>query len=815
MSVNATLSGHRSYTSEPYSRATQSRQKRSLDQSPPDEQLLIETVKPGASKAGGNGYELISINPDPGKTVGVGEKTVIPVALGRNLDIDSYAEHLTMDFKSATQNAAQTVKQLFKQTWNLDIDPDKTYLATFDYNTTGAQPYPAKLVKQVSLTQAMLTNAQDTPTGSGVLVPYYTGGPTVRLVDNLPRVAPGTFDLGDRISPGRESAHITHTYQGIYSSTPEGMTQVYGASTQLPVSPHAFKAQIRATDFHRPHTEFLNTFWDSHDRKYPIVAKAALVKAADAQHQAGSLTQQDKQLVMRATGLAANTQAWADTLLTNLMQPTPPDPGLEVGLLKLGRYESTDLMVITDKTTRLNADGKAVNRTLLYIPGNSSPIHAFDGVDQMKLWLARQAAEPAKLKALEAHFKYDDLKGSVWHAGVAETLQGLANWPKPGHRYTWDPSQTLGIQSYNPTGRPTPEDDIDTTSDVFQQLSERQRLRSYADARAQITTDADVVKANILSGLNKAAMVAMLFAPLAIAIPEVALALDAVYIASGITEAGIGADDLAKGRPGGAEHVIFGVLNAALPVVTRVVARGRQVVEEGPLRGTQRPAEQPTPHEPLERDPVNLDIDNELSAQPDSPPPATPVTETLSEDGELVTLTGTKDNLKRVEDNLYTFADMNKKGTQHRLNIIGHGDGTHIYYRGRKHTPKGLFDTLKRNGIFPQHYDNIRLLSCYSGKLGEHSFAAEFQRLTERPVKGYIGEVTARYSAEKIVGDPEVIYQSGEDPVYVDQPTDDDGVETKEFKPEKSNPYSVFKNPLKWWTFDYRPVVFPPADTAL
>lgn len=55
MSVNATLSGHRSYTSEPYSRATQSRQKRSLDQSPPDEQLLIETVKPGASKAGGNG----------------------------------------------------------------------------------------------------------------------------------------------------------------------------------------------------------------------------------------------------------------------------------------------------------------------------------------------------------------------------------------------------------------------------------------------------------------------------------------------------------------------------------------------------------------------------------------------------------------------------------------------------------------------------------------------------------------------------------------------------------------------------------------
>ncbi|WP_073524016.1 dermonecrotic toxin domain-containing protein [Pseudomonas fluorescens] len=810
MHVNSALLSQPSYA--PHSPGTVlNRQRRALDQSPAEDQFLVENVRRAPSNSGGDGYERVSVNPDPGKTVGNLDKTIVPVDIGINIDSTTYTETLTSDFKSVTQDAAQIVKRLFKDKWNLDIDPDKTYLTTFDYNTTDKPPYPAKLVKEITLTQAMVKNAQETPKGRGALVPHYTGGPQVKLVANLPHVVPGVLDVGDRINPGRESAHITHTYQGIYKASAPGTPQVYDASTQLSVSPEAFKAQIWDTDFHRPYTEFLNTFWDSHDRKYPIVAKAALVKAAHSQHQEGSLTLADKQLVMRAAGLPSNTQAWADTLLTDLIRPTLPDQGLEVGLLKMGRYESTDLMVITEKTTRRSADGKPINRTLLVIPGNSSPIHGFDSVEQMKQWFAQQAADPVKRTALEGHFKFDDLKGSVWHAGVREALEGLGSWPKPGHRYKWDPSPTMAIQSFNATGRPDPERSIDTNADVFHQIGERQRLRSYADARAQITTDLDVTKVNILSGLSKAAMVATLFAPLAIAIPEVALAMDALFIASGIVEAGIGADDLAKDRPGGVEHLIFGVLNAVQPVATRTFSQARAVTEEGAMSSMARPVETTASDEAFEKNPINLDIDNDFTSQaPVSTEPA-PVTETLSEDGELITLTGTKDNLNKVEDNLYTFADMNKRGTQHRLNIIAHGDGTHVYYKGRRHTPQGLLDTLKRNGIFPTHYDNIRILSCYSGKLGENSFAAQFQRLTERPVKGYTGEVTARYSAEHILGEPEAVYNSGENPVAADHNVTNDDTMDKEFKPEKTNPYSVFQNPFKWWRFSYKPVTFTPS----
>ncbi|WP_455926840.1 hypothetical protein [Pseudomonas capeferrum] len=204
-----------------------------------------------------------------------------------------------------------------------------------------------------------------------------------------------------------------------------------------------------------------------------------------------------------------------------------------------------------------------------------------------------------------------------------------------------------------------------------------------------------------------------------------------------------------------------------------------------------------------------------VQKEPTSLAPVAPITETVSKDGNLVTLTGTKDNLNKVEDNLYTFADMNKKGTQHRLNIIAHGDGTHIFYNGKKHTPQGLYNTLKRNGVIVSHYDNIRILSCYSGKLGENSFAAEFQRLTDRPVKGYTGEIIARYSAEEITGDSNVIYKSGENPVDNPDAINNNSIENKEFKPEKNNPYSIFQNPFKWWKFSYKPVVFAPGTNSL
>jgi hypothetical protein len=113
--------------------------------------------------------------------------------------------------------------------------------------------------------------------------------------------------------------------------------------------------------------------------------------------------------------------------------------------------------------------------------------------------------------------------------------------------------------------------------DPFEAITARQKDRSYKDAETQIVTDSDVTKANILKGLETATKVAMLMTPLALVMPEVAVALEVFYVASGVAEAGIGIDDVKHGKKGGADHIVFGVLNA-LPTVA---SGATSLVEKG------------------------------------------------------------------------------------------------------------------------------------------------------------------------------------------------------------------------------------------
>lgn len=566
------------------------RHRRSIDPKPPIEQELVQQVVPAPQSPGD--YREQSVNPDPGKKVGQEQKNIIPTDIGPNINVDPVVQKISDSFKSVTQEASIFLKKKFaemaekaktpaeKEKWN--IDPDNTYLVTFDYNTTGEKPYPAKVIKRISLTEALITNAQDTPKGKGYPIPFFSGGPNVIVKPDLKAHKPGIFDFSSRFSPYNEKADITHTYQGIYKESDTSSATVYNEKNQSSITPAQFKELIWKADYEKPYGNFLDDFWSSHKEKYPTLAKASLVKSAMAQHQEGSLTAQGRELIMRAAGLAGHQESWPDITYESLQKNPPKDPTIEVGLLKLGHYQSTDLMYITDTKVKFDAQGNKVPPlTLLYIPGNSSPIHTFKSQAEMKDWLAKQMADPAKRAALAGHFPQKDKPNGYARAGIDETLTGLGTWPErreiPG-----------GLFSYNNrafSGYWNPQEFITTepTKLPFDEITKRQKERSYSDATVTITSDADVTKKTILSGLEKAAKVAMFLTPLALAMPEVALALDAFYLACGVTEAGLGVDDAIKGKPQGTERIVFGLFNAGLVVAPRILkpaSKGEGIAEE-------------------------------------------------------------------------------------------------------------------------------------------------------------------------------------------------------------------------------------------
>ncbi|MGF6093996.1 hypothetical protein [Pseudomonas sp. 18175] len=127
----------------------------------------------------------------------------------------------------------------------------------------------------------------------------------------------------------------------------------------------------------------------------------------------------------------------------------------------------------------------------------------------------------------------------------------------------------------------------------------------------------------------------------------------------------------------------------------------------------------------------------------------------LSQDN-VVRMGGPMENLTFIGSEMHTFEDTYKNTK--RLNISAHGAmpeprnkhlfyGTQVVVEGVAYDAAGLVALLKSKGVNPTHYDNVRLLVCYGADGISTSFAHEFQKLIDRPVKAFEGPVTMNYGA--------------------------------------------------------------------
>ncbi|MBD8097393.1 leucine-rich repeat domain-containing protein [Pseudomonas fluorescens] len=448
--------------------------------------------------------------------------------------------------------------KLIRQKWGAHVDPMTAQLVTLDYDYHGHPPidgvHQGKIRFQQSLVQALLSDYQAVAddrfgeTAFGVYTPPAVG-PRIKLVEHVDEFA------------YRGSGNHTD-YEGIYRQT---IPQTYGPETQIAITPAAFKKWVWALEYKDLYKDYLDGVLPS-DATIKGVApyalrttvKTAFVMAAFLQKREGSLSLQGLQLALSSAGLGEGQIEFGFVNNAQLEHSTHPMAHVEASLLMIYRYTATDIWVFRHRTSGL---------IVLYVPGNSSPLHEFSSLDAMRAWVVQQGQDSVKRKALALHFAKDDRFDTTWHAGVMTALTGMTEYPRM-HRLNRDAGFFNNDGYWNPADYISL-DTVAGSTDPFVALVKATKQANLHAAEEAIRDDADVNRANLSAVIEPVVGWINRWGALAIFFPggEGLLGL------AGLIEAGYGLNEIDSADnhaqvSEGITRTVFGLLNA-LPLVVK------------------------------------------------------------------------------------------------------------------------------------------------------------------------------------------------------------------------------------------------------
>lgn len=434
--------------------------------------------------------------------------------------IDDFVNDIANDVPDVRSFADTKIKKIFKDTFKLDVQPEDLRVITVDYRTGSAPPYRGAVHAVTPVTDAIINMVQSYPVVKGVPVPWRRNAPSVKLEKGV--FSPPPNYHYPRVDKNGESPVLPNSYAGIFSNRrAPRVGDVLDGKSQVPVSPAALSKAIWDADFLGAFQNNLKAFWARHRDTYPVAARAAFLKQAERQKANGTLSSDGYDLARRMTQVDPG-KPWKDVTPDELRRDRTADPDIDTGLLNMDGYRSTDLLYARNRKTEL---------TLLYVPGDSSPIHTFENIGAMKAWIADQAADPAARQTLAGHFSIRDRFDGPLRAGVDRALEALGN------------TRQEKTADADPRGAITTEPSIQP----FKVLAERTEKRAADDAESFISTRADYHK--------------RMATPIIKALKYPAAVLGAVYpsvggpllAGLGIADAAIGLHDVAHGKDGGSQ----------------------------------------------------------------------------------------------------------------------------------------------------------------------------------------------------------------------------------------------------------------------
>lgn len=463
------------------------------------------------------------------------------------------------------QTPAGFAERKIREKWGEGLDPQTAQLVTLHYDYWLRAPlggsHQGRVARSQSLVQVLLSN--DQTVGDGRF------GETAFGLYTPPDVGPSVS-----LMEGPDPTDDHRTYEGIYRHT---VPQTYGPQTQLSLRPADFRQWVWTLFFDELYQAYVDQAWPADEvvrgrEPYPLrtSTKAAFVMTAWLQRHENRLTDKGLELAMQAAALAPD-QTWDALTLAQLQAPTRPAPLVEASRLRLYRYTATDIWCYRHR---------ASGRVLMYVPGNSSPLHEFADTGHVRQWVVQQARNAATRQALAAHFAEDDRRDGTFHAGVLTALDGMAMFPSE-HRLSkeagffnndgyWDPADYIGFDC-PPSG-----------TDPYAQLVLSMK-QAAQDSVKTIRNDAQVNRDNLTAFVEPLVQWINRFGPLALFVPGG----EGVMALAGLIDAGFGLDQTLNGettgqRAQGASRTVFGLLNA-LPLAAGAVSIAREGAEAGLL----------------------------------------------------------------------------------------------------------------------------------------------------------------------------------------------------------------------------------------
>lgn len=473
--------------------------------------------------------------------------------------------------ESMRLSAAKAIKEIFKNNYKIDVNPLSCYRVAFwydDIDDAGRKlqpPYNGKLISATSLVDALIHKSVYFEFKPGELSPFTPGGPNVSFSETFqPRQNFRAFSFKDsNIEKWREQyGHYynnTAGYVGIYTSD-----STFNSSTHVNVDAISVRQALFDYDLSSVYKSSLDDFWKVYTEDYTTAVKGALINSACKQFLEGSLTDDGLLMVLSATGVnvtywdLCNIPGWWSLLDADSFG-SEQNTNVRCGLLDIncyagtvysgtplsealiGRYQCTDVIYIEND-----------NLTLLYIPGNTSPIHMFNNTNELRNWFARSFADPAVREQIFQHYLVNDYAYHSDRIDLMPTLETLGVWPSDRDRYgqytasysNWDPTETIHLSSF---------------TDVFEEVTSRSKTASYRQAD-KIKTHNDLIRERIGIAVSMIGDFSLLLLPLAPFSSAASGLLAVIDITLGTLALGTGISAEAEGRDG-ASDIVSGLLN--------------------------------------------------------------------------------------------------------------------------------------------------------------------------------------------------------------------------------------------------------------